>query len=724
VTLLRRAGAAVPKPLILLRYQNWTLARIFRASREEVQAAYAIYKERNDHANMARCETRLVDIDIRFGSVNEALSLAQQVLLRHPSDDGYRRARIRLTLARALLEAKQPVQAAEEANAALGVFRSVDDGRWETRTLTTLGRIYTALGDNDKAFDHYRQGLERAIAIGSVLSRERILYELRVWRHTRADYPPELDTLLDSVPTQRFVTRFPRFLLPYLQVGQTIIIPGTLLLTAVFSPSIQAPAILRTDTNLLITDASTFIFPWYRLLISPLLVGLAIAAGYAVLALVVLWRLPLNKLRQNQPDIVVFHPEHLEHFDQHGDLAHTMKWSDITLVTSADRAIWRRPLPVFSRVFASTGADATVRMEGVISWYSTVRKLLFERLSRGGAKYKLDSYDFSLLRSPSGLLLAIGVLLISLIMASSNRWIPDLARELPPTVFAVVQQLGYSGILVIGPLVYWMVVRPMRLQNEFAIDSRLPWLLAGIGLAIVLLFLITRGGIIPVPAFSMSLFLTGLFILTDTAYHITSRRRQWRQSQLIRMGLHAVLLLLAGLLVWKPLAREFYHSRSHAYNVQGYREQAAQDRFKEQSYNTGLFSEQQPIITGADQSNSRQWDAALATFQEIIDNPKYDTLTKGLAYHNMAQTILNRCGEPQATCTPADMEQIIEYENIALGIINDRRGQSAATVTWGAAHYVLGETATAEAAFQKAIELNDNPEEKQQIQKFVDGLPR
>ena len=116
--------------------------------------------------------------------------------------------------------------------------------------------------------------------------------------------------------------------------------------------------------------------------------------------------------------------------------------------------------------------------------------------------------------------------------------------------------------------------------------------------------------------------------------------------------------------------------------------------------------------------------AALSTFQEIIDNPKYDTLTKGLAYHNMAQTILNRCGEPQATCTPADMEQIIEYENIALGIINDRRGQSAATVTWGAAHFVLGETATAEAAFEKAIDLNDNPQEKQQIKDFIIKVQR
>jgi tetratricopeptide (TPR) repeat protein len=723
VTLLRRAGAAVPKPLILLRYQNWTLARIFRASREEVQAAYAIYKERNDHANMARCETRLVDIDIRFGSVNEALELAQQVLQRHPNDDGYRRARIQLTLARALLEAKQPVQAAEEANAALAVFRSVDDGRWETRTLTTLGRIYTALGDNGKAFDHYRQGLERAISIGSVLSRERILYELRVWRHTRADYPPELDTLLDSVPTQRFVTRFPRFLLPYLQVGQTIIIPGTLLLTAIFAPSMQAPAILRTDTNLLITDASTFMFPWYRLIISPLLVGLAIAAGYAVLALVVLWRLPLTKLRQNQPDIVVFHPEHMEHFDQHGDLAHTIKWSDINLVTSADRAIWRRPLPVFSRVFVSSGADTTVRIEGVISWYGTLRKLLTERLQRAGAKYKLDSYDFSLLRSLSGLLLAVGVLLIGLIMASSNHWIPDLARVLPPTVFAVVQQLGYSGILVSAPLVYWMVVRPMRLQNEFAIDSRLPWLLAGIGLAIVLIFLVTQGSIIPVPAFSMSLFLTGLFILTDTSYLIIVRRRQWRQSQLVRLGLNALALLLGGLLVWTPLAREFYHSRSHAYNVQGEREKAAKDRFLEQGYNTGMFSEQSPIIKGVEDINNKQWDAGLAVFQEIIDNPKYDTLTKGLAYHNKSATIMNRCLDA-GNCTQVDIATVIEHEKIALDFIKDRRGQSAILFTQGQGYFLNSDFSQADSNWSQALQLNDNPQDREDIQRHIDMLPR
>ncbi|HYF65156.1 MAG TPA: tetratricopeptide repeat protein, partial [Herpetosiphonaceae bacterium] len=720
VSMLRRMGAAVPPAPILLRYQNWTLARIFRASREQVQAAYAIYKERNDHTNMARCETRLIDIDIRFENVKDALTMAQQVLERHPSEDGYRRARIQLTVARALMAARQTPKAIEEASAALAIFRSVDDGRWETRALTALARMHTQMGDSAKALECYRQALARALEIGSVLSRERILYELRVLRHSTSKYPPEIDQILDSVPTQRFVSRFPRFLLPYLQAGQTIVIPGIMLLSAIVAPSQQGATILRTPNNLLITDASTFTFPWQRLLISPLVVGLVVAASYAVLALIVLWRLPLTKLRQNQPDIMVFEPDELIHYDQHGQRAHQIAWRDVRLVTSADRAIWRRPLPVFSRVFVTSANDETVRIEGVIGWYSTVRKLLFERIKRAGATYTLDSYDFSLLRSVSGLLLALGIGMMALIMASNNHWIPDLARILPPTGFALMQQVAYSGALVIGPLVYWMVVRPMRLQNEFSIDSRLPWLLAAVGLAIVVVFIVTKGRIVPLPTFSMALFLTGMFILIETIFHISGRRLKWRTSRPARTAVHILALALGGLLVWKPLAREFYHSRSHANNAQGRLDQAASDRLKEQSYNTGLFSEDLPLLIGAESSSQGQWAAAKDTFQHIIDDPRYDAQTKGLAYHNLAQNTLNRCLQPGETCNQDDMKQIIEYENVALGLINDRRGQSAAWVTWGSAHYVLGETVPAEDAFEKAVRLNDNPQDQQQLREFME----
>ena len=722
VSILRRLGAAVPPARILLRYQNWLLARIFRASREEVQAAYAVYKERNDADNMARCEMRLLDIDVLFGSIPEAVALGRK-LLANTATDTYRQAKLRATLARATLAAGDVRQAQAEAEQALAVFQAVDDGRWEARTLTTLGRIYAHEGQSEQALTMYKQGLDRALAIGSVLSRERILYELRVWRRTQAKYPPEIDTILDNTPSQRFVARFPRFLLPYLQIGQTVFIPGIFLLAAIFAPSLQAPGVLRTPTNMLIPAPDVFTFPWYRMLISPLLVFLLMAVGYAVLGLVVLWRMPLTKLRQNQPDIIVLHPTELVHFDQHGVEADRIKWQDVTSFTTADRMLWRRPMPVFSRMFLATNKQVMLRIDGITSWYGTVRKLLKQRTAAAGASFSETNYDMSLLRSIGGVVMGFGLVLLTLMVASVNGWIPDLARSLPPTIYAIAQQLAYSGLLMITPVIYWTVIRPLRLMQEFELDRRIPLVIMLIALGLVVLFFITNGAIVRVPVFSVTLFITAVFVLTEVGYQLVVRRGRGRTGPLVRIALQSAMLALGLLLVRGPLQNEFFNARSHAYQAQQNYTAAAQDRFREINQTSRVFGEPQPIEQAVALTNAQQWAAAQNSYQAIITNPGADPLTKALSYHNLAQSLLNQCLNAQ-NCTRATAEQIMANSELALNGLRDPIARSTALVTQGNAYVLLGDSANANARYQEAQLLTPDAQQKTQIQALINQLNR
>ncbi len=723
VTILRRLGAAVPPASILVRYQNWMLARIFRASREEVQAALAIYKERNDQANIARCEMRLVDNDVLFSSIKAAVTLARALFSHVKPDNIYRRARVQVTLARALFADQQYAAAQAEVEAALVTFRAVDDGRWETRALSVLGHIHAAKHEHDQAVEAYRQGLERAVGIGSVLSRERILYELRVWRRTTPDYPPAIDTILDNVASQRFVNRFPRFLVPYLQIGQSVVVPILVLLTSVVAPSLQPPSVIRTTDNILLPAPTVYNFPWERLIISPLIVLTITAIGYTLLGLIVLWYMPLKQLRQNQPDIYVLHPDEIVHFDHQGNEAHRLKWSAITGIATADRTLWVRPLPLFSRSLIESDNQPVLRVEGIISWYNTACKIIQARTQAAGATFININLSFSLLRSWSGVMLITGATLLAVMVASINQWILDLAALLPPTVFAVLQLLAHSGVLMIAPMLFWMVIRPLRLRYEFALDRRIPKIIAGVGLAIIILFILTNGALVRVPILSITLFLAGVFLLTETSYQLSVQGRQGRRILVIRALIQMAMFAVGLMVVVGPVKREFYHARAHAYTVQGNEDAASSDTAKEAMQTSLFFSKPMDLEVAFAETSAGDWQAAQRIYTTIINDPEYDPFLQTLARHNQAQSALDRC-ESTKSCSARELESIIDQAGQVLLQIREPKAQSAALETQADAYAAMNNDTKALEKLQLARGLTTDTMQLQQLDLKIDKLQR
>ncbi len=668
VSLLRRLGAAVPKPLILLRYQNWLLARIFRASREQTMAAYTIFKQQKDEVNLIRCEMRLIDIDVLFGSIDQAIALAKKSLARPGCEEPYRKARVQVTLARALIAKHDFPQAIEILNQALTVFRAVDDGRWESRALTTLGRALQVSGQAEAALNTYKAGLARARGIGSVLSRERILYELRSWRRSELSYPSEISTILRDEPTQRFVARFPRFLLPYLQVGQTLLIPLILVLAAIVAPTVETQTIIQASSNFVLPAADVYVFPWYRLIISPLTMLVVTGIGYSVLGLIVLWYMPMNQLRNNQPTVHIVTPEELIHQDQSGKESHRIKWPEVTEIITADRRVWKRPLMVFSRSFVRSTKQRLLRVDGITGWYNTLIYLIEKRASDAGAQINYLSADISLLRSAWGVVIGLGAALLMLMITSVNGWIPNIAQFLPATLYSIIQLISFSGVLLIGPTIFWTVIRPLRLDNEFALDERLPRLAAIIGLIVIILFAITDGAIVRVPIFSVSLFIAGVYVFSEGIYQLGVRRGKNRRWQIGVTIVGFGLLLGAMLIVRDTVWREFYHARSYAYAIQGNAAAAADDRLREAAQATVLFERPMVLEQAVLASQSRDWEQSSQQYTAIVNGRDYDPQLQGLAYHNWAITELSRCKTNQ--CSEAEWARIAQFANKSLELID------------------------------------------------------
>ncbi|HEY1016356.1 MAG TPA: tetratricopeptide repeat protein [Herpetosiphonaceae bacterium] len=725
VTLLRRLGAAVPTPQILMRYRNWLLARIFRASREQVEAAYEIFKTQKDDYNIARCEMRLIEIDVLFGQIKPSVARAWSLFERPFAQNIYRKARAQLTMARALLADGQPEAARTEAERALAVFRSLDDGRWETRALNILGRVQLETGQPEASLATFTEALERSRQIGSMLSRERTLYELRLWRRQAAQHHAAVDALLSNEPVQRFVGRMPRFLLPILQVIQATVLPLLLLLASAITPLTKPPASVTVDAGnlMLLPSATDYVFPVGRLLITPLIILVLVGIAYSLTGLLVLWRMPLRQLEENQPDVIVVEPDHIVQFDSKGEECGRVAFAEVKEYVTADRMIWRRPLSVFSRTFLDAGEPPIIRMDGVLSWYNGLCLLVRERIAAAGAQARMVDQSLSLLRSVSGFVLGAGLLLLFFMILVANGLFESVVTAMPANLFALLQQVAYSGILVIIPMVFWGVISPLRLRRDFILNDRLPWVIGIGGLLLTTLTLATGGKIVRIPTLSVTLVLTGLVLVTEAAFTLISKQTNLRRFIPLRAVAHLAVLSFGVWLVLTPLLQSFYKSRAYAHWKQGdfaaeLADQVAVAKLADDSW----INQSSALELGIVAAQEHNWGEANSAFDEAVAEAG-SPAEQAAALHDRARTQVLQAN-PEAPDTQALKLGLADVEQaIAISLNQSPEPHSVALETKGDIYMLLREPGDARAAFQQAQALTGNAQRDSVLEQKLARIP-
>ena len=440
--------------------------------------------------------------------------------------------------------------------------------------------------------------------------------------------------------------------------------------------------------------------------------------------------MPMNQLRNNQPIVHIITPNELIHQDQYGQESHRIKWKDVTEIITADRRVWKRPLMVFSRSFVRSTMQPLLRIDGITGWYNTLLYLIDKRASEAGATIRYLSADISLLRSVWGSVIGVGTLLLILLITSVNGWIPNIAEFLPATFYSALQLLAFSGILLIGPTIFWTVIRPLRLDNEFALDERLPTLAAIIGLIVMVLFIITDGSIVRVPIFSVSLFIAGVYVFSEGIYQLGVRRgkdRSWRAGvTIVGFG----LLLAAMLIVRETVWREFYHARSYAYTVQGNEAAAADDRLREAAQTTAMFERPMVLEEAVLASQNSDWEEASQQYTAIVNSRQYDARLQALAYHNWALTELARC--KANVCSEAEWVRIAQFESESIALIDIAIEQHQANPeeravlleAQGSAYIEVGQIPEAIQKLTQALASTREPKVQQRIEGLLDSLQR
>ncbi|HEU5101633.1 MAG TPA: tetratricopeptide repeat protein [Roseiflexaceae bacterium] len=571
VIVLRMAGIAIPQARYLGPYQNWPLIWLYRTADGWYRRAQAAFEQLGEENGAARAELRRAEIERLFGYSADALARLDRLRAMPAANTPYRRAWVDRGRAAALLDRGEIDAALALLGPALALFRELGDPRGEAAVLALQGRAAAAAGRVDDALASYRGSLARFRTLGYAEAREQALHNLRAWRRQvgPGETSRRIGALLAEEPEKRYVARFPSSKVTLLQVLSLAALPLSLLLSAISSPR-QVFERLAGSQPLL---AQTYYDP--LLGVSSLLFLLALyVVAYALVALVVIFFVPLNNLEREQPDYVITSPSEIVRYDRTGAPAQRLRWDAIRRWLRFDQQLWRRPLPLFSGTLLAGDAQRNLQIEAITGWYTSLQEDIGQRLGAAGNPTTSEARGLRILNSASGALLAIGIGLLLLTIAGQNRWVEWLYR-LSPSIYAALALLGFSGGLILIPLAYWLANRPLAWEREFRLNYRWAIFVGAVGLVAVLLFVVGGGNALPVPALNVGLLIWGAYLLAEALGTLFLPRPPAARLALIGGTLLVVLALVAPLttaLYYRQLGRVYMYNQNYAAARLAYRQ--------------------------------------------------------------------------------------------------------------------------------------------------------
>jgi tetratricopeptide (TPR) repeat protein len=611
---LRRTPWTLPRPEHLASYQNWLLVRLYRTAQDWYERARDAFADLGDDAGGLRAEQHLAEILLIFGYVDDALKRLDALRMLPAARDPYVRLWIDCGRAAALLAKGQVADARAILDEALPRFRELGDIRREAAVLALQARAAEIAGDADRALEHYRDSLTRFRALRYTAAREQALYALRAWRRHVGPGPisKRIGALLAEEPEKRYVARFPRSQIPLLQVLSLAAIPLALLLLAVVLPDQTVRAVAGRPLPELLTSYS----PWRALSILTVLV-LLYSAAYTVVALAVIFFIPIGALEREQPDYLITDPEGIARYDYKGERAERLRWDEIRRWIRVDRRLWERPFPLFSMTFLEAADGRDLRIDGITGWYTSVQDDIGRHLHDARAPIVSEDLGFRILRSKMSVLPLIGLPLLVLFLAAESGWADWLVLLLPPPVYAASAFVVFSGALILIALAYWLATKPLALHRAIGPKDRWPQIIGVAGLGAIALYVLARGATFQqTRSLYIGLLIWGAYIAADAATTLLAPRN--RTVRLIAI----VAAVAVALVIVFPRIEAIYTEMLN---------QVAARRVV-------LLNESQPAGTGAPPPAMGSVAQAVEAGDTIANEPQYSPEQKAQAYINKGST--------------------------------------------------------------------------------------
>ncbi len=539
----------LPVPEHCAHYQNWLRIRLANVARSWYAQARDAFQLLGDATGVLRAEQHLADLVLHYGYPAEARATLEELLRQPAARDPYLRAWLQRSLAACELASGQYDRARALLSELQAFFAELGDTRRVATVLALRGRAALRAGDGKQALDDLSAALGQFRTLQDTAAREQILDELRAWQQrpgTSAGTRLRIDALLAAEPEQRYVERFIHSYRDLLRGATALALPLALLLMAMVAPV----PVITPQPNGVISFGASF-DPWRATGVVATLLLIAMA-GYAAIATAIIAWLPIGRIEREQPDAIVTRPGSIARYDGRGQLVTDLPWATVRRWLSLDRCLWKRPLALHSRMVLEGAPGQALAIAGLTGWYSQLQQDIERRLAlAGGPPVVRRQLGTSLLRSPGGILIALGVALLLLVAATTNGWL-QLSPAFAPPLAAAIWFLALSGSLILAPIAVWLAARP-GILGATQPGWRWPLLTGALGGGTVMLAVLAGGGLIRVEALRYALILWGAAVLADALVATLLPRRR-----LLRLGAVAAAVALSLVWIGRP-ALAHYH---------------------------------------------------------------------------------------------------------------------------------------------------------------------
>ena len=330
---------------------------------------------------------------------------AQQIytqISRHPATQTsrYRLGQVSFGLGQTHLVAGNPGQARSELEQALQIFRSFDDERQVAASAFQLGLAHQALRELEPACTAFLESLQACRTAQDPLLETRVSIQLENLAGTRrlpAFQDDEIQQALNATPEHHFLARFPAGLLQrFRALAYLIALPISyffiLLIGIASSISLLAVETLQLQLSGVITPVDLVLFVVITVLPIPLAIW-TIELVYCLVGQLGLFVIAGRKLDSlgEQPDRIVVGTEHLSllHVTNGKEHFSNAKWSEIEMVFSANYALWRKPISLFSRQIIA-GREGLISLDGIASGYERIAWEIRKRVSPTAKQINAD----------------------------------------------------------------------------------------------------------------------------------------------------------------------------------------------------------------------------------------------------------------------------------------------------------------------------------------------
>ena len=428
----------------------------------------------NSSTQNAQVDLRMLDLRIRMADLYHRVgewARADRHFARLAQDpavnaDPYRRATLAVGQGRAALTRNAPLQALEPLSSARQTALRYGDPRLLHQISLLLAEAHWRADKQDDALLLYGEAVRTGQETNDLLSVTRLTARLEDLSRQPQRSPAaqaQIAKIVGSVDQQAYIARFPGGWRRFFRALATLVVtPITYLFVTVLVIALNG---LSAFTELIVLSG-----PVADLLLAiPLIVGMALSAVwlYELLYVGIGWIfvriVPVRMLIERQPQYVVLLPESLIVRDEAG-IDHELSWHSVEQTITLDRAIWRAPLALFSRM-ALLSTERALVIEGIVNDYARLQRQIRDRT---GTWAQQKSFDWSFLRSRGSWMALLTTIFLTVLA---------LRGDLDPTgemgiVSAVESGMSYD--LIVSSVLFWLGLWTILLFPLFGL-VRLIW---------------------------------------------------------------------------------------------------------------------------------------------------------------------------------------------------------------------------------------------------------